>query len=112
MIDLHLHLDGSLTAKDILELASKQKIPLPADSEQALEKLLMAPQSGGSLNDYLKRFELPLLVLQTEAALHDGIYRLAGRLSGQGICYAEIRFAPQLHLRGGFNDGAGMRGGL
>lgn len=51
MIDLHLHLDGSLTAKDILELASKQKIPLPADSEQALEKLLMAPQSGGSLND-------------------------------------------------------------
>lgn len=105
MIDLHLHLDGSLTAKDILELASKQKIPLPADSEQALEKLLMAPQSGGSLNDYLKRFELPLLVLQTEAALHDGIYRLAGRLSGQGICYAEIRFAPQLHLRGGLTMG-------
>lgn len=101
MIDLHLHLDGSLTAKDILKLAFKQEIPLPANSGQALEKLLRAPQSGGSLNEYLKRFDLPLLVLQSEAALHDSVYRLAGRLAGQGIYYAEIRFAPQLHLRGG-----------
>lgn len=101
MIDLHLHLDGSLTAQDVLELASIQKLSLPANSEQALEKLLRAPHSGGSLNEYLKRFNLPLLVLQTKEALYGGIYRLAGRLSRQWLCYAEIRFAPQLHLRGG-----------
>lgn len=101
MIDLHLHLDGSLTAGDVLDYAAQQGIPLPANDERELEALLEAPQSRGSLNDYLKRFDLPLLVLQTQAALCDSVYRLSGRLAAQGIIYAEIRFAPQLHIRGG-----------
>ena len=34
--DLHVHLDGSLRPRTILELAEEQKIKLPAETEEVL----------------------------------------------------------------------------
>ena len=54
-----------------------------------------------SVNEYLKRFELPLQILQDPASLARVTRELIGLLASQGLAYAEIRFAPQLHLRRG-----------
>lgn len=99
MTELHLHLDGSLSPEFILKQADKDGIPLPADTPEALKPYLTVPDSCSSLNEYLEKFDLPLSVLQTEDALEQSIYDLMHRLSEEGLHYAEIRFAPQLHTK-------------
>lgn len=100
MIDLHLHLDGSLSVQDVLTLAQRQNIPLPDDGE-ALRKRMTVPPGCKTLDEYLSCFDLPLSVLQTAQALSDSVYSLIQRLEQDGLFYAEIRFAPQLHMQKG-----------
>ena len=76
-IDLHLHLDGAITAEAAMELAEMQGISLPAKTEKELEKLISVPEGCTSLNDFLRCFELPLSLLQTKAGI-----RRAGSAAG------------------------------
>ncbi len=101
MIDLHLHLDGSLAPALVRELARTQGLPLPAGS---LEEALSAPADCQSLNDYLRCFDLPVAVLQTRQALTQSVQELTSRLQGQGLLYAELRFAPSQHTRQGLTQ--------
>ena len=104
MIDLHLHFDGSLLARTVLELAKEQGIALPSEEPDELKLFLAAPTDCGSLNEYLEKFDLPLLVLQTREAIRKGMYTLVSSLKEQGMLYAEIRFAPQLHTKKGLTQ--------
>ena len=97
MIDLHLHLDGSLTPEDILTLADMTGVLLPCNNAEALRPALQAEPDCKSLAEYLEKFDLPLQVLQTEQAISYAVYALIRRLAGDGLLYSEIRFAPQLH---------------
>ena len=99
MIDLHLHFDGSLLPRTVLELAQEQGILLPATEPDELKLFLTAPEECGSLNEYLEKFDLPLQVLQTREAVRKAMYILISSLKEQGMLYAEIRFAPQLHTK-------------
>ena len=104
MIDLHLHFDGSLLPRTVLELAKEQGIALPSEEPDELKLFLAAPADCGSLNEYLEKFDLPLLVLQTREAIRKGMYTLVSSLKEQGMLYAEIRFAPQLHTKKGLTQ--------
>ena len=104
MIDLHLHLDGSLTPEDILALAEVGSVPLPCRDAETLRPMLQAEADCGSLAEYLEKFDLPLQVLQMEQTITLAVYRLVKRLAKDGLAYAEIRFAPQLHLQQGLNQ--------
>lgn len=95
-IDLHLHLDGSLSVPIARKLAELQNISLPQDDAE-LERLLKCPENCQDLNDYLKCFDLPLTLLQTTEGISEAVYLLQEELQEQGLIYAEIRFAPQLH---------------
>src|SRR5207253_3788717 len=75
--DLHCHLDGSLRLRTMLELAEQQGIRLPADSEEGLARSMKIGQRHGSLEDYLKGFDITLSGLQTEEALYRAAYELA-----------------------------------
>lgn len=101
MIDLHLHLDGSLPVKTVLKLAKLQNIALPGEDEATLRKYLAVSPSAKSLNDYLRCFDLPLMLLQSCEAVKIALYELICELKEQGIIYSEIRFAPQLHTKCG-----------
>lgn len=103
-IDLHLHLDGSLTPAYIIREAKKQGLSLPTWDETELQEYLCAPADCRNLNEYLEKFDLPCSVLQTEEALTEAVADLCMRLKEQGLCYAEIRFAPQLHLQKGLTQ--------
>lgn len=70
-IDLHLHLDGSLTPGYIIRQAKKQGISLPAWEEKELLKYMTAPPDCKDLNEYLEKFALPGSVMQTEEALKE-----------------------------------------
>lgn len=103
-IDLHLHLDGSLNPETVLKLAKEEGIALPAESLEALKDELTVPAHCKDLTEYLRRFELPLKVMQTQRGLNETTYELVCRLADQGLIYAEIRFAPQLHLQQGLSQ--------
>ena len=97
MIDLHLHLDGSLNPKNMALMAEMSGIKLPFTEEKKLKKQMMVEPDCKNLGEYLEKFDLPLQVLQTKECLEYAVYELLKELNAQGLCYAEIRFAPQLH---------------
>ena len=61
-IDLHLHLDGAITLDIAKVLAKLQNQTLPASSDAELSKLLSIPPDCEDLNEYLRRFDLPITV--------------------------------------------------
>ena len=70
-IDLHAHLDGCITVDIAKKLAALQQITLPAATDEELLSLLSVPDTCENLNDFLKCFDLPLSLLQTEEALEE-----------------------------------------
>ena len=102
-IDLHLHLDGAVTCDIAERLADMQEIILPAEGE-ALEKLLSVGEDCKDLNEFLECFELPLKLLQMAEALSECAFLVAEKMREQGVIYAEIRFAPQLHCEKGLTQ--------
>ena len=73
---------------------------------------MIAPPDCRSLNEYLLCFELPKLVLQSAEALQLAVEELIGSLAREGILYAEIRFAPQLHTVRGLTQEDAVRAAL
>lgn len=106
MIDLHLHFDGSLPVKAVWDQAIKQGIALPADSIEELQDMMVCPVDCKSLNEYLEKFDLPLTVLQTAEGIKACMIALIEELIEENMLYAEIRFAPQLHLQKGMTQEA------
>lgn len=106
MIDLHVHLDGSLEPEEVLLLAKESGVALPTEDLAELRKLLTVEEDCQSLTEYLQRFDLPLQVLQTAATVERSVYLMLKRLASQCLVYAEVRFAPQLHCTKGLTQEA------
>lgn len=96
LIDLHLHLDGSLSLNSVRELAQMQNMAVEPDDEKLLKLLQVGPDCK-DLNEYLEKFAFPCSLLQSPEAITRSVENLRSELKSQGLIYAEIRFAPQLH---------------
>lgn len=101
-IDLHLHFDGSLSVSTVRRLAEMQGIELPDDN--AIRELLTVSDGCKDLAEYLTKFDFPLSLLQTTEAISEAMFMLCQELLTEGTMYAEIRFAPQLHLQKGLTQ--------
>jgi adenosine deaminase len=99
-VDLHYHLSGGLRLSTIKEIALSEGIELPA-TEHQLQTLLQAPENCTSLSEYLTKFKLPSLCLQTSANLKRAAYEAVEDMTKDNVKYLEIRFAPQLHIEKG-----------
>lgn len=96
MIDLHLHLDGSISVKSARELAELSNIDISDLSDSEIKEKMVAP-AGADLPIYLSKFDFPLSLLRTKESLSRAVTNLLDEIKDDGILYAEIRFAPQLH---------------
>ena len=99
--ELHCHLDGSLRVKTIIELAEIQRVELPSKNEDELLKILSIGPSEKSLEDYIKKFDITLSVLQTPKSLERAAFELAMDCHDDGVRYLEVRYSPILHTKGG-----------
>src|SRR3989441_12472258 len=101
--ELHLHLDGSVRPKTVLELAAQDGVPVPTQDLERLTDYLEATDNTASLVEYITYFELPIAVLQTIAALERATYELCEDLKNDNVRYAEIRYGPWLHVQQGLS---------
>ena len=95
--DLHVHLDGSLRIPTLIDIAKKEKIKLPSYSEEGLHQLLFK-DNYKDLVEYLQCFGYTIRALQTPEDLERVSYEFAWDNLNEGVCYVEVRFAPQLHI--------------
>jgi adenosine deaminase len=98
---LHDHLDGGLRAATVAELAIEVGHELPVTDPVELAKWFAAAADSGSLVRYLETFAHTVGVMQTTTALHRVAYECALDLAHDGVVYAEVRFAPELHVTRG-----------
>jgi adenosine deaminase len=110
--ELHLHLDGALRPRTVLELANEGRVPLPTSDVEKLRDFLEATDSTASLVEYISYFELPIAVLQSVPALERATYELCQDLINDNVRYAEIRFGPWLHTNKGLSLSDVIRGAL
>jgi adenosine deaminase len=99
--DLHVHLDGSLRIATLIDLARERGVSLPAGTEEGLRALVFRDRYA-NLGEYLEGFRYTVAVLSDSDALERVAYELAEDNFEEGVRYLEVRFAPQLHVREGF----------
>src|SRR5205823_14635749 len=95
--ELHCHLDGSMRPDTLLDLARDSRVQLPRDTAEELAAF-MRVDDAQSLEDYLRRFDFTISVLQTEEALERVAYELAEDAAADGVRYIEVRNAPILNV--------------
>ena len=101
---LHDHLDGGLRPETIVELAAETGYEdLPATSADELAAWMGQVARRGSLELYLEAFQHTVGVMQTREALIRVAAECATDLADDGVAYAEVRFAPELHLTRGLS---------
>jgi adenosine deaminase len=95
---LHDHLDGGLRPGTVIDLADDiGYTDLPTHDPAELARVLTAGANRGHLNLYLDAFRHTVGVMQTRHALYRVAREAAEDLADDGVVYAEIRFAPELH---------------
>ncbi|WP_422749184.1 adenosine deaminase [Mycobacterium sp. WMMD1722] len=101
---LHDHLDGGLRPSTVLELAEEFGYQdLPAHDVDGLATFFRTAAHSGSLVRYLEPFAHTVGVMQTPEALHRVARECVEDLADDNVVYAEIRFAPELHITGGLS---------
>jgi len=99
---LHDHLDGGVRPQTVAELAAETGYAnLPAIEPDALAAWFRTAAGSGSLERYLETFVHTVGVMQTGAALSRVAAECALDLARDGVVYAEVRFAPELHVEQG-----------
>lgn len=98
-VELHCHLDGSVSMELLQELANQQQMDL-----DELKKV-PAPRDCKDLKEYLQGFEVILALLQTSESIQQATYDVIRQAAAEKITYIELRIAPKLHGAGGLSIG-------
>lgn len=102
--DLHVHLDGSLRISTLIELARERNVKLPSETVEGLRELVFK-DSYRNLPEYLEGFLYTTAVMRDPEAIERVAYEFCLDNQAEGVRYVEVRFAPQLHVRDGFEMG-------
>jgi adenosine deaminase len=99
---LHDHLDGGVRPATVAELARELGYDrLPTYEVDELATWFVEGANRRSLELYLQGFRHTVAVMQTKDALQRVAAECAADLAADGVVYAEVRFAPELHVEQG-----------
>ncbi|MES2960757.1 MAG: adenosine deaminase [Pseudomonadota bacterium] len=91
--ELHMHLDGSLEAEMMFEIAKRNEVPFPYDSVEATR----AAYNFSNLSDFLNLYFLGASVMKTEQDFEDLTYAYLKKAHLEGVSHAEMFVGPQTH---------------
>lgn len=92
-IDLHCHLDGSLTLQSVRELLGR---------DVEIQELRVKDDCR-NLAEYLEKFDVPLQCLQTSKGLRTASREFLLDVAKENVRYIEVRFAPLLSVNDHLN---------
>ncbi len=96
---LHDHLDGGVRPATVIEVAHETGYTgLPTTDAAELAEWFTRGADRRDLDLYLETFDHTVGVMQTKDALERVAAEAAEDLAADGVVYAEVRFAPELHL--------------
>lgn len=95
-VELHLHLDCSLSYKVVQKL-------VPGMTEEKYSTSFVAPSKCTDLADYISHASAAIDIMQNKASLRLVTLDLFEQLKADHVIYAEIRFAPLQHLQNGLS---------
>jgi adenosine deaminase len=99
---LHDHLDGGLRPSTVVELAEQTGYrKLPTTDPGELAGWFTTSADSGSLERYLETFAHTVAVMQRREGLVRVAAECAEDLAADGVVYAEVRYAPELHAEQG-----------
>jgi len=93
-VELHSHLDCNLSFTAVSQLK-------PGITRETYEREFVSREKFADLADFLKIIDSSLDLMQTERGLHIVTEDLFRQYREDNVIYAEVRFAPLLHLRDG-----------
>ncbi len=105
--ETHLHLDGSLRIDTAIELARTRGIDAPGDWF-GMFSALVGEMPGTSQAELLKRFDLPIALMQDSEALERIAAELVEAKAADNVRYVEIRWGPLLHVARGLSLADGI----
>jgi adenosine deaminase len=100
--ELHVHLDGSLRPATMIELARAAHLSLPATEPEALRNY-MRVDDASNLEDYLRRFDITIPLLQTPDAIERVAYEMVEDAARDNVRYLEVRYCPHLSRNRGMS---------
>ena len=101
---LHDHLDGGLRPATVIDIAGQTGYDgLPATEVDELATWFRTQSHSGSLERYLEPFSHTVAVMQTAESLYRVAYECVEDLAADSVVYAEVRFAPELHINRGMS---------
>ncbi len=99
---LHDHLDGGMRPRSVIELAEEQGYDgLPTEDPDDLARWFTRGADRRNLELYLETFAHTVAVTQSKDGLMRAAAEAAEDLAADGVVYAEVRFAPELHTAEG-----------
>jgi adenosine deaminase len=101
---LHDHLDGGVRPDTVVELAREYGYTkLPTTDVEDLRTWFKRGARRNDLVLYLETFAHTVGVMQHADALERVAFECAEDLAADGVVYAEVRFAPELHREAGLS---------
>lgn len=96
-IELHVHLEGAVKPRDLLEIARRNDLSLPADNETDLARLY----EFRDFQHFLEMWLITTNVIRTERDFKQVVLSYAEQASSHGAVYIEGIFTPAERIAGG-----------
>lgn len=100
--ELHVHFDGSLRPATMIELARAARVSLPSHDPEVLRRYMLVSDAR-DLEDYLRRFDITVSLLQLPEAIERVAYEMVEDAAADGLRYLEVRYDPHLSTHGGLS---------
>ncbi len=104
--ELHIHIEGTLEARMMFDLARRNAVDLPYGSIEEVE----AAYAFADLQSFLDIYYEAAAVLRKESDFADLMSAYLTRAAADGVRHAEVFFDPQTHTERGIDIGTVIRG--
>ncbi|MEI8306420.1 MAG: adenosine deaminase [Chloroflexales bacterium] len=98
-VELHVHLEGAIAPRTLLELAHQNGVELPARDVAGVEQLLRYRNFG----EFITVFMTMARVIVRGEDFARLAYELGMDLAAQQVCYAEVMISPMQHIKRGMD---------
>ena len=96
-IELHVHLEGTVRPGELLDIAARNRVDLPADNLEDLARLY----TFTDFNHFIELWMMTTHVIQNEADFRQVVVSYAEEAASHGAVYIEGIFTPAERISGG-----------